>query len=324
MTRSGKCLTLSAGASYESRIFHNAYSVITLDPLHARSEVLFVQYKPSEGAFSYESHRSYSHDLDAPTTCPALELSVAIAQYYQDAADISYYLASLLLGEVTDVPIRADGTVAFGALALLSRHNDGELIDATHGALAVGRVVRLLYGRKPLNEILIHHGEQLRQYIEALRVLDSTNSGLWEQMLMRNNDAAGLAGAENATPFQHTLGLMDDLLAQGDWEGLQEAAERCSNLDNPAVAAKGKRALALCFARYTEHDDRLRAMGLYRELTVSDYGEAGDWAAIATMLTDAGNHEEAKSAVKEGIRTFPGKISGFLEVGMKSLRSLEI
>ena len=58
---------------------------------------------------------------------------------------------------------------------------------------------------------------------------------------MRNNDAAELAGAEDATPFQHTLGLLDDLLVQGDWEGLQEVAERCSMLDDPAVSAKGKR-----------------------------------------------------------------------------------
>ena len=317
VTGSGKCLTLSAGASFESRVFHNAYSVITLDPLHARSEVVFVQYKPSEGAFSYESRRSYSHEIDAPTFCPTLELAVGIEHYCQDASDVSYYLASLLLGDVTDVPIRTGGTVAFGAPALLSRHNDGELIDATRGALAVGRAVRLLYGRKSLDEILTHHGERLRKYVETLRVLGTTNSGLWEQMLMRNNDAAGLAGAEDSTPFQHTLGILDDLLAQGDWEGLREAAERCCNLDNPAVSARGKRALALCLARCTEQEDRLRAMCLYRELVVSGYGEAGDWAALATMLTDTGNHEEAKTAVKEGIRTFPGKTGGFVEVGMK-------
>ena len=75
VTRSGKCLTLSAGASFESRVFHNAYSVITHDPLHAKSEILFIQYKPSEGAFSYESRRSYSHEIDAPTSCPTLELA---------------------------------------------------------------------------------------------------------------------------------------------------------------------------------------------------------------------------------------------------------
>lgn len=317
VTRSGKCLALSAGASFESRAFHNAYSVITLDPLHARSEILFSQYRPSEGAFSCEWCRSYSHEIDARTSCPTLEFAAGIERYCLDASNVSYYLASLLLGDVTDVPISTGRTVAFGAPALLSRHNNGELIDATNGALAVGRAVRLLYGRKSLDDVLADHGQQLQKYVDTLRVLATTNTGLWEQMVMRNNDAAKLAGAENATPFQHTLGLLDDLLAQGDWEGLQEAAERCSKLDDRAVSAKGKRALALCLARYTEQDERRRAICLYREVVVSGYGQAGDWAALATMLTDAGNQKEAKTAVKEGIRRFPGKIGGFVEVGMK-------
>ena len=316
VTRSGKCLTLAAGASFESRGFHNAYSLITLDPLHARLEVVFVQYKPSEGAFSYESHRGYSHEIDTAASCPTAELATGIERYCQDESDISYYLASLLLGDVTDVPIRMDESVAFGAPALLSKQNDRELMEATHGALAVGRAVRLLYGRKPLDKILTDHGEPVRVYVETLRMIGTTNNSLREQIMMRNNDAAGLAGAEDATPFRHTLGLLDDLLAQGDWEGLRELGERCCKLDNPVVAAKGKRALALFLARSSERSDRQRANCLYRELALSRYGEAGDWAALATLLTEDGNHEEAKTAVKKGIRTFPGKIDGFVEVGM--------
>ena len=316
VTRSGKCLTLAAGASFESRGFHNSYSVITLDPLHARSEVTFVQYNPAEGAFSYESHRSYSHEIGTAASCPTVELATGIERYCEDASDISYYLASLLLGDVTDVPIRRDETVAFGNPALLSKQNDRELLEATHGALAVGRAVRLLYGRKPLDEILMDYREPVRAYVETLRMLGKTNSGLREQIVMRNNDAADLAGAEDATPFRHTLGLLDDLLAKGDWEGLRELGERCCKLDNPVVAAKGKRALALCHARSSERGDRQRAIRLYRELALSGYGEAGDWAAVATLLTDDGNHEEAKITLKKGINTFPGKIGGFVEVGM--------
>ena len=317
VTRTGKCLTMSAGASFESRVFHNAYSLIALDPLHARSEVTFVQYKPSEGAFSFESNRSYSHEIGTPGSCSTIELAISIEAYCQDASALSYYLACLLLGDVTDVPIRTGETVAFGAPALLSKEHSGELAEATLGALAVGRAVRLLYECKPLDEILIDHGEPLRTYVETLLVLGTTNSDLWEQMLMRNKDAANLAGAENATPFRHTLGLLDDLLAQGDWEGLREQAERCCKIDSSAVAAKGKRMLALCLARYTERDDRSRAMCLYRDLTLSGHDEAGDWAALATMLMDDGNHENAKTTVREGIRRFPKTIDGFVEVGMK-------
>ena len=298
VTRSGKCLILAAGASYESRVFRNAYSIVMLDPLHARSDVTFVQYEPSEGAFSYESHRSYSHEIDGAASCPTVELAVAIERNCQDAADISYYIASLILGDVKDVLIRTNETVAFGAPALLSKQNDRELIEATNGALAVGRAVRLLYGRKSLDEILMEHGEPIRAYGETLRMLSTTNSGLWEQIVMRNKDAAGLAGAEDVTPFRHTLSRLDEMLAEGDWDGLRELGERCSKLDNPVVAARGRRALALCLARSTEESDRQCAIGLYRELAISANGEAEDWAAFAMLLTDDGNYEEAKAPLK--------------------------
>ncbi len=316
VTRSGKCLTLAAGASFESRRFRNAFSVITFDPLHARSEVTFVQYQPSKGAYCYTSHRNYSHEIDTASSCPTFELATAIESYCPDAADISFYLASLLLGEVTDVPIRTNETVAFGAPALLRKQNDKELVEATDDALAVGRVVRLLYGCKSLDEILTEHGVPVRIYAGKLRMLGATNRGLREQIVMRNNDAAGLAGAEDVTPFRHTLDRLDDLLAQEDWEGLRKLGERCCRLDDPVVAVRGKRVLALCLARSSVQSDRQHAICSYRELAESAYGEAKDWAALATLLTDDGNHQEAKAAVKEGIRTFPGKIDGFVEIGM--------
>lgn len=317
VTRSGTCLSLCAGASYESRIFHNAYSVVTLDPLHARAEVTFVQYRPSEGAFSFESRRTYEHEIHSATFCSTVELATCIELHCQEAVGMSYYLASLLLGDVTDVPIRMEESVAFGVPALLSGKSDRELMEATHAVLAVGRAVRLLYGRKPLDEILSDHGEAVRIYVEKLRTLGTTHRGLREQIVMRNNDAASLAGVDDTTPFRHTLNLLDELLEQGDWDGLRELAERCWKLDNPVVAAKGKRALALCLARCSERSERLRAICLFRELVVTEHGDAGDWAGLATLLTDVSDHEAAKTAVREGIRTFPEKIDGFVEVGMK-------
>ena len=317
VTRSGNCLTLSAGASFESRTFHNSYSVVAFDPLHTRSEVTFVQYKPSDGAFSYESNRSYSHEIAPPASCPTAELATSIEDYCQDASNYSYYLTSLLLGDVADVPVRKGENIAFGSPELLSQRNDSELLEATQGALAVGRAVRLLYGCKSLDDILAAHGDGLRAYVEILRVLGMTNSGLREQMLMRNRDAVSLAGAADTRPFQYTLGLLEDLLAQGDWEGLQEMAERCCKVDDSGVAAKGRRVLALCLARYSDRDHRMRALCLYRDLTRSVHCEGGDWAALATILTDDGNHDEAKDVVKEGIRLFPGMVDGFVKVGLK-------
>ncbi len=317
VTQSGKCLALSAGASFESRTFHNSYSVITLYPLHAKSEVTFVQYKPSEGVFSYESYRNYTHEIGTPANCSTRELAISIEQYCQATSDISHYLASLLLGDVTDVPIPTDGTVVFGSPALLSKQSNSELMEATHEALAVGRAIRLLYGSKPMDEILIDHGAPLQTYAELLQVLATTNNVLQEQLKMRSTVTANLTEGEDKTPFHYTLNRFDDLIAQEDWEGLRELAERCCKLDNAVVAASGKRALALYFARSTERDDRLRAIRLYRELTQTEYCEADDWAALATIMINEGKHKKAKAAVQHGIHQFPGKIKGFAEVGMK-------
>ena len=49
---------------------------------------------------------------------------------------------------------------------------------------------------------------------------------------------------------------------------------------------------------------------------MSEHSEAGDWAALATLLTNDGNHEEAKSMVKRGIDAFPRKVDGFVKIGM--------
>ena len=313
----GHCLTLAAGASFESRISRNAYTAITFDPLLASTEVTFVQYDPTEGTFSYESKRCYRHEIAAAARCTAGELAGAIEVYCPDAIDVSHYLALLLLGDMSEVPIRTNGIMSFGTIDLLKRQPDSDLTAATTSFLTVARAIKLLHGRKPLNAIFADHGGPLVSYVARLRTLCGTEAGLSEQLTMRNNDASSLAGADTAEPFGHTLRLLDDLLAEGAWDRLRELAERSCALDDAAAVCKAKRMLALCLARSTEQADRDRATNLYRELTASAYAKASDWAGLATLLTDDGDHEQAKVAVMQGISSFPQKADGFTQIGMK-------
>ena len=60
------CLTLAAGASFETRQSHNSYSIVTLDLLRAARRVEIFQYKPSSGSFFERvvrriPHRSHAH-----------------------------------------------------------------------------------------------------------------------------------------------------------------------------------------------------------------------------------------------------------------------
>ena len=312
---SGNCLTLAAGASVESRGYRNAYSVITFSPLASRTDVTFVQYDPTEGIFSYESKKSYPHEIDSKIFCTTGDLAVAIEHYHSETVDISYYLASLLLGQMSDLPIQTDGTVVFGTPDFLKQQPDTELKNATNCFLTVGRAIKLLHERKLLMGILKDHGEGLMSYVRTLRRLCATEPDLSEQLMIRNSNAKLLARTADPEPFQHTLSLLDYLLAEGEWDELRKLAERCCEQDDLAVKSKGKRALALCLARSSENIDQTQATNLYKELTISPHVEAEDWAGLATLLANAGDYEQAKSAIIEGTKAFSLKIDAFIRIG---------
>ena len=276
-----------------------------LDPLTACTDVTFVQYDPTGGAFSYVSHRPYIQELATSTRCTTPELADAIQNYCPPTLPIPYYLASLLLGDISDVPIPAPNATLFGNPALINSHLNTEFASTTAGFLTVGRAVRLLYEHKPLQEILQDHAAPIEAYVTSLAACCPTHAGLLEQLMTRNDAAASIAKPHDANPFHHTLTLLDEYLAAGDWDGLRELAFRSCDLPDPAAAAVAKRMLALCLARSSARADRDAATDLYWHLADSAHARADDWAALAALLTDSGRHEEAKAAIRDGVRVFP-------------------
>lgn len=317
VSHAGRCLTLTAGASFESRETHNAYTAVRFDPLRARTEVTFVQYDPRQGVFSNESNRLYPHEINAVVSCTVGELAGAIERYCPSVANISHYLAALLLGGMSEVPIPGDQACAFGSVALLQKQPEDEFTVATENLLAVGNAIKLLHGRKSLDEILVANGGPIATYGEQLDAACKINNDLQAELAARETNARKLVdrGAVSGT-FQHTLMLLDELRAADEWDTLREQAERSCDLADPTAAAKVKRLWALSLARSTERADHRRAINLYRELATSQ-GEAEDWANLTMLLVNEGDYAQAKATVLEAIEAFPQNIDGFVQIGMK-------
>ncbi len=317
VSHSGNCLTLVAGASFASREWHNGYTTITLDPLHARTEVTFVQYDPRQGIFSNESKNSYPYEVDVAVSCSVGELGFAIERYCPAVTDISHYLAALLLGDMSEVPIRGDQVDAFGSVALLQKQPEDEFTVATENLLAVGNAIKLLHDRKSLDEILVANGGPIAAYGEQLDAACKINNDLQAELAARETNARKLVDRGVSGTFQHTLMLLDELQAADEWDVLREQAERSYDLADPTAAAKVKRLLALSIARSTERVDRRRAINLYRELTTSAKGEAEDWASLTMLLVNEGDYDQAKATVLDAIEAFPQSTAGFVQIGMK-------
>ena len=324
VTHSTGCLVLAAGAAYESRESANAYTVVTYEPLHARAKVTFVRYDRTEGAFSNESERHYAVEIDSETSCSIAELAVAIKAGGFSGSEFSYYLAALLLGCISEVPIPVGETVVLGSIAVLDKSRgteDSAVAAAANEFFAVLRAIRLLYGRKPLDQILVDYGVQIRRYAKLLGDLCRGDVELRSQLRVRDDNARLLAGEQSVEPFRHTSALLDDLRDAEDWDKLREQAERVRKAEDPALVAKAKRMLALCLATSTEQPDRERAVEVYRDLSASSYGTVGDWASLVTLLTDGGNHVEAKESLVAAIEAFPQYVDGFVDIGMKTVEA---
>ena len=110
---------------------------------------------------------------------------------------------------------------------------------------------------------------------------------------------------------------MESLLADAEWERLAELAERLVELADADGAAEAKRYLALCLARSSEEYELERAIVLYQDLAMSPQAKAEDWAGVATLLTNTGRYDAATVAVRQGAAAFPGKVGGFVELGMR-------
>ena len=316
-TQSGNCLTLAAGASFESRESHNSFTIVNLDPLRAMTKVTFVQFDPTHGTFSFQSGQSFPHKVNASTVCAISDLSAALAAYCPIAANISYYLAALLVEAIADVPILTDHEIAFGTTALLQQQPDSELKTATLDFFSVSNAVKLLCGSKSLQDILSVNGQPVERYANALLTLADTNPQLRSQLMERNVAARGFARTDSLPRFSHTQSLLEELRDAQEWDLLQQQAERHIDLADKDASAYAKRMLALCLGRSTEQADREQAIQLYHELADSLQREPTDFASIATLLTNNGEYDEAERVVELGIEAYPENVDAFVEIGMR-------
>ena len=348
----GRSITITAGASFESRGFRNTFTTVEFDPLAGRTEVVFVEYNPQTSAYEYESRKRLDHPIDGPCNCTVEELADAIDLYCSDAGDLSGYLSSLLLlgvvigcthslkrccgiwqlgfdrdlsgylsslllGLSSDVPIASNGAVVFGNWDLIESISDAPFKSVAVNLRGVGRAVRLLHGRKSLAEILTAHGNPIRPFVGRLKALSEQEPVVKDYLKMQNEVRARRRPVGNGEPLRHTVDLLMDLMRTDDWDDARNLAERTIDVSEGSSRVRIARILAQCLARSTEESDKARAVELYSAVVESEQADPGDWGALATLMTELKSFDEAKTVIRDGIRRFPDQSQAFVEIGMR-------
>jgi predicted MPP superfamily phosphohydrolase len=313
------CLTLSAGASFETRQTHNTFSIVTLDLLHARSTVDFVQYNPKDGLFSFTSSRDYPIKLPA-VTCSVAELAQVMKTYSVKLSPWAHYLSALLLDQKAEFPISAQKGHAFGSFDVIQGLPDSDLKHKTSEFMAFKNVLRVFYKSFPLPDIFVRRGAAVEQYGDVLRELGSADSALAARLAVQEEDSKKLANTEPHEGFSHTIILLKELATAKEWILLRDRSQRHTDSPDPTVAIHAKRMLALGLAHSDEATDKKAAIEIYRRLTEQTSTDFTDAGNLAILLMDGPKDEsraEAKALVLDGIRKYPIKADYYYDIGQR-------
>ena len=293
------CLTVAAGACFETREFQNAYSLVKLDLLAGTRTLTTVQYNPAQGAFEFSNEVSFPIRLSTAAMCTVGELAEAIAEFDATLLSHSYYLAALLVEHKTEMPIPGQGGHAFGTLSVLRGMPDDDYCRKVVAFLRFGNVLTVFYGRRPLADLLAQHGQAVRAYGADLLARCQSDAVLASRLAQQDTDVRSLFAAQPKVSF--AVDLFADLVRSQEWELLAEQAGR--HLENPdaSTQVQARRMLAFALAHSAEDSDRNEAILAYETLIHDDLAEAQDRGNLAALLLDMGRSDVAKAVVLEAI-----------------------
>jgi hypothetical protein len=311
------CLTVAAGACFETREFQNAYSLVKLDLLAGMRTLTTVQYNPAQGAFEFSNEMPFPIRLSTAAMCTVGELAEAISEFDATLLSHSYYLAALLMEHKTEVPIPGQRGHAFGTLSVLRGMPEGEdYCRKVMAFLRFGNVLTVFYGRHPLADLLAQHGQAVRAYGADLLGRCQSDAALASRLAQQDTDVRSLFATQPNVSF--AVDLFADLVRSQEWELLAEQARR--HLENPdaPTLVQARRMLAFALAHSAYDKDRTEAARAYEALIHDGLAEAQDRANLAALLLDTGRSDDAKAVVLDAIAaSSPESLEGFNGIGQR-------
>ncbi|MBE3064269.1 MAG: hypothetical protein IMZ69_04550 [Spirochaetes bacterium] len=290
---------------------------MTLNLLHAERAVTTIQYNPSTGEFVAAAPTAYPMEVRPSGQCTIGDLAQALRRHHAALAPRAYYLAALLLEQKAELPIPAQGGHVFGSFAVLVAQPMSALRQSTVEFMAFRNVLRVLYGRVSLAEILARYGDAVSRYGIGLDGACNADAALRIRLAEQERDVEAFA-AEPQRPVSHTAALLTELAEAGDWPLLRDNARRYLDSPNRAVAQQARRMLALALAHFEEHADRAVAIELYQSLLAEGAAEVTDVGNLVNLLAEDGQHREARATLLRGIRMFPPSRSDyFFQIGQR-------
>lgn len=308
------CLTVAAGASFETRESHNSYAVVTLSLDDNMRTLTTVQYDQAQGGFVYSRDQKFPFELHSAAQCSVGELAEAFLTYSVASSGFAYYLAALLLGKKSEVPIAGSPTHFFASVTLLDGEGDDILCAKTIDFLRFRNALSVFVGRMPIQALVDQRGRAVDAYSQELKARSAVDSELAARLAAHDADARNLVLAQPASSF--TIDLLNEMAASKDWQLLLGHAQRHVTSPDKIVSKRARRMVALALAQNTSIADKKHAIAAYRKLIDEGFAEPEDRMTLVVVLYELGEAERAKAELLAAVKASARNVhASLLELG---------
>ncbi len=306
-TPEAPCIEIAAGASYTTRFYGNSYNIGELDPSKGSCKVQHYRYLPDNACFeaSEPDHADIRFGGSIPGT--RADLVRAITLGVPSAAPFGEFIAGLVTGELSEVPVFVDGTVRFVTPASVSAFTDQQGLASMEAVLGLQNILRLYDAATSLEIRVAENAETISQYASAMHSMISIDPSCETRLTgMQPGQQLSVAEREITTEREASTwseALLDDLRQSADWMELEQVARRLVASSTARVARAAKSALVEALMRSDEQEKRDEACFIASELASTADASDRDLLLAAAAAEARGDDLEALRRARRALQT---------------------
>jgi hypothetical protein len=311
------CLTIAAGASYVWRQFQNSYSIVSLDIAAAQCETFNFEYNNHSGAYKLADSQVYSVQLRGELPGNTADLVTAIRGLSTECRRFSAYMAALVDGKASEIPLPMEDGIYFGSRELLHDVRSPEYKGIATAILQVRNLLRAFPASTSITDRVNAHANRFNAFAKALKSFAEVDKEFSADMLRRNSQYEKLCELRAEQPNDSFINALNQLAGEGDWDGLEAIARRYEKVDSVEVSRLSRVRLALALAHSDEVSKLQEAVSIVEAILQDPECAASDFELAFMIYRKLNRDDEAERVFELAISGLPSLPITFRQAGMK-------
>ena len=298
-----ECLLVSAGSSHASRFYENSYNLVEFEVGSAECQVRKFEYITETGVFRELSASKYGVSLGHSPMAGSAQIAAALREIDPSVLPYADYLATLITGEMNEVPIK----LYDGNCILASRDFPTEFQFAEVGEfLRIPNMVRT-YFDIPLLESLVLNKDAILKLADLISRIEAENREFADMLSSHVVQAKKLTGIETRETSPYQVQHLDDLATSGEWQDLAEMSRRYLNSTYEEVQRAAQRRLAWALLRSEEQTDRIEGFTRACDILKEPWAEFQDYIVASAGAISLGDSERAVVTAATALANWPSE-----------------